>query len=565
MFEVIDTIVAVASPPGRSARGIVRVSGPGAAAIASSLTARVASEVPIAGRLDPAQRVSDFKRRAVHRVRLDALGGLPAWLCWFPATASYTGEDAFELQAPGNPLLLERIVQRILQCQPVNGSDPSPTGRVRRAEAGEFTARAFFNGRLTLTEAEGVAMTIAAASDAELRAARMLTGGRLHARAAELADQLAVALALVEAGIDFTDQEDVVPIDAGDLRVRVREILNAIDDLLNRSVGAEQISALPRVVLVGPPNAGKSTLFNRLLGRERAVVSAVSGTTRDVLVEPMHLEPGNPLSPEIMLIDIAGLEAVPSIEGGADPDEEPRTDHASTRHGLSRMPAPSDRDLGFGPGIGSGHNAQIGEHGLLHSQMQRAARRAIDEADLLICVQPLTAAAALAAESAAQSRSCSHPRTAGSIGAGTEAAAADANARTLHVMSKVDAWGPPAADAGEGTAANPLRVSAFSGYGLDRLRVMISERLRHLPSALTSDALVLLPRHEAALRSAREQLTAALGRLEMPNAVESRALPEPELLAAELRLALDAFGRLVGHITPDDVLGQIFGKFCVGK
>ncbi|HRQ75812.1 MAG TPA: 50S ribosome-binding GTPase [Phycisphaerales bacterium] len=284
-------ILAVASPPGRSARGIIRITGERAFAL---LVARIRIHRDEAGRI-PRVRCACPARFA--------LGGfdLPILLLLFPGPHSYTGEDAAEIQAPGNPALLDRIMRALLDDARTLGLD------ARHAEAGEFTARAFFNGRIGLTQAEGVAATIAARSDAELRAAAIMRGGALGTLAHELADQLAGALALVEAGIDFTDQEDVVAISAHALAQRIQPLIARVDAVLARATPMEKIEAIPWVVLTGPPNAGKSTLFNALLGHERAVVSPVAGTTRDVLAEPLHVRTKQG-DAEVMLVDLAGAD-----------------------------------------------------------------------------------------------------------------------------------------------------------------------------------------------------------------------------------------------------------------
>jgi tRNA modification GTPase len=277
--EVTDTIVAVSSSPGVAARGLVRVSGPAARQVLDAW-------------IEPAAIVP----RRMTRVRLRS-PAIPAWCVLFASPRSYTGQDVVELQLPGNPALLERAV-----------AQAAAAGGARLAEPGEFTFRAYLAGRLDLTQAEGVAATIAATSDAQLRAAELLRGGELGRLAQHLVESLATQLALVEAGIDFTDQEDVVPISPGTLDTNLAAIEHELVALLRRARPWKAIESLPWVVLAGEPSTGKSTLFNALLGRTRAVVSALPGTTRDVLVEPLQLPTAAGGACEVLLVDIAGLD-----------------------------------------------------------------------------------------------------------------------------------------------------------------------------------------------------------------------------------------------------------------
>lgn len=283
----MSTILAIASPPGQSLRGIIRISGADAFAL-----------------IEPHLQGGDRPDRTMTTVQLSFanMAGLSALLLTFREPRSYTGEDSIELQLPGNPTLLDGVLASMIESGTARGLD------VRRAEPGEFTARAYLNGRIDLTQAEGVAATISAQSDAELAAARLLASGRLAMLARELGDELAGALALVEAGIDFTDQDDVVAISPRDLDLRIASINSRLRAALDRSIGIEQLQAIPWVVLVGEPNAGKSALFNALLGRERAVVSSFAGTTRDVLVEPLGIDTTHGRA-EVMLVDLAGLDA----------------------------------------------------------------------------------------------------------------------------------------------------------------------------------------------------------------------------------------------------------------
>jgi tRNA modification GTPase len=285
-----STILAIATPPGRSARGIIRISGDETAAL-------------LDGHLTPPRMAARGERRLERgRLRLDDGLEVPVLVGVFRAPRSYTGEDSAEIQLPGNPVLLDRVIDGLV------GSAGRRLIAARRAEPGEYTARAFLAGRMDLVEAEGVAATIAARSDAQLRAASMLRRGRLGATADAIAGELAAVLALVEAGIDFTDQEDVVAIAPAALRARLGGVERELKGILDRSVGAERLEAIPWVVLGGPANAGKSTLFNALLQRGRAIVSPEPGTTRDVLVEPLTITtPAGPV--EVMLVDVAGDEA----------------------------------------------------------------------------------------------------------------------------------------------------------------------------------------------------------------------------------------------------------------
>lgn len=178
---------------------------------------------------------------------------------------------------------------------------------VRRAEPGEFTARAYLAGRLTLAQAEGVAAKISAESARQLEAADRLLAGRAGDDYRSWTDEIASLLALVEAGIDFVDQEDVTPISPSALHHRLESLIATVEPLLGSAPTLDRGGPRPLVVLVGPPNAGKSTLFNTLLGRTRAVTSSIAGTTRDAIIEPLDLS--DVAGPQIDLADLPGLDA----------------------------------------------------------------------------------------------------------------------------------------------------------------------------------------------------------------------------------------------------------------
>lgn len=288
-----DTIVAVSSAPGRGLRSLVRVSGPGVQPV-------IQRHLSFEG---------EIPERSLVRCTFTLAGGaegedqarLPVLVWNATGPGTFTREDTLEIQLVGNRVLVERVVDAI-----IIGDDDRD---VRLAEAGEFTHRAFAAGRIDLTRAEGIAATIGAVSDAQLQAAKMLRSGQLGQWAETMVDTLGLSLALVEAGIDFVDQEDVVPILPGELDERLQAIETQLKQMLSNSRNWASVESIPWVVMVGQPNVGKSTLFNALLGRTRAVVSSVAGTTRDVLAEPLRLEQVDGEVVEVMLVDVAGFEA----------------------------------------------------------------------------------------------------------------------------------------------------------------------------------------------------------------------------------------------------------------
>jgi tRNA modification GTPase len=272
------TIVARASSAGPSPRAILRLSGsdtPGA--LAHILTKPI--DTPGAHRA--------FIKLGSHDLACAVIRFAPG--------RSYTGEAGAEIQIPGSPHLIDRVIASLLEIE-----------NVRLANPGEFTARAYLSGRLTAEQAEGVMAVIAAHNDAELDASRKLLSGETGREYAQIADEIAACLALVESGIDFVEEEDVVAITRGELTRRLRALIRHLDTLTSDRAGREHRGAEARVVLAGPANAGKSTLFNALLGRERAVTSETAGTTRDAIAEPLDLGPGEAT---VTLIDIAGLDA----------------------------------------------------------------------------------------------------------------------------------------------------------------------------------------------------------------------------------------------------------------
>lgn len=281
MHAATDSIAAIASPPGPSARGLLRLSGPNAKQIADQLAFGLADQLP--------------RQLTPTRLSHPDLPQLPAMALWMPGPGSYTGEATVELQLPGSLGLLQRVLSTAVQLG------------VRHAEPGEFSYRAFTHGKLGLSEAEGVAQVIGARSDEELLAAQRLLQGGLAHELRQIMDETLTLLALTEAGIDFTDQEDVVPIEPAVLQQRLTGLVDQLAKLIRSAAPWPESDRLPRVVLWGEASAGKSSLFNALLGRPRAVVDAQAGTTRDVLREPATLHGPQGRSHRVMLVDLAGL------------------------------------------------------------------------------------------------------------------------------------------------------------------------------------------------------------------------------------------------------------------
>lgn len=308
--DIEDTIAAVSSPGGRSARAVVRISGPEAFDVGRGL---VATAWPHPD--DP----GGWPARVAGRLRLhDAR--FPVVVYLFAGPRSYTGQDVVELHVPGSPVLLEMLLES------AHGLGARPAG------PGEFTARAYLNGKMDLVRAEAVAAVIAAQSDQQLRAAQALLHGRLTGLADGCQAQLADLLALIEAGIDFSEEEIDFITPARTIE-RIADVRTALEDLRETSVRQEHLDSLPRVMLVGPPNVGKSTLLNRLTGLDRAICSPIAGTTRDVLSAPLSLPHG-----DCLLLDAAGLGpekmAGPSCQSAVDDAARNAADRAATESDL---------------------------------------------------------------------------------------------------------------------------------------------------------------------------------------------------------------------------------------
>ena len=432
-----DTIAAIATPPGRGGIGIVRVSGPAVAAIAGALL----------GTLPPPRRATlkGFRDRAGELIDQGIA-------LYFPAPHSYTGEPVLELQGHGGAVITQAVLAACLDAG------------ARLADPGEFTRRAFLEGKLDLAQAEAVADLIDASSREAARCALRSLSGEFSAAIRRLVDELAELRALTEAMLDFPEEE-VDALHREDAAARLRGVRERLSEVLAKSRQGTLLRTGIHVVLAGRPNVGKSSLLNRLAGEERAIVTPIAGTTRDALREPMLID-GVP----VVLVDTAGLRAAAGLV---------------ERLGIERT----------------------------RQEMQRA--------DLVLAVHE-------AGEPA------------------TTAPDVPPAARRIDVYNKADlvpAFRPP-----EGA----LAVSAKTGEGLDALRRAILVEAGWSSGA--ESVFLARERHLRALEAAGARLEAA-----------GRQLPRWELFAEELRLAQSALAGITGEYTADDLLGDIFRRFCIGK
>jgi tRNA modification GTPase len=472
-----DPIVAVATAAGRGAIGIVRVSGQGLAPLLPRLVQR-----------PPAPR------EATYGAFLDARGGVidRGLVLWFPAPASATGEDVIELQAHGGPVLLELLVVRCIEAaQDAAQQDANEAlGRLRPAEPGEFTQRAFLNGKLDLAQAEAVADLIDADTEAAARAAARSLEGAFSNAVNALAEGLAELRALVEATLDFPEEELDFLQQAG-AAGRLAALAADLDTLRGEARAGALLSEGLAVVLAGAPNVGKSSLLNALAGREAAIVTPIPGTTRDRIELAVQLR-GVPLR----LTDTAGLR-----EGWTDPVE--------------------------GLGI-------------------ERSREAIARADVVLLLHDLEALADPAGGEAAASAD----------DAIAAAVATAGPARCLHVFNKCDAVAADAREALVAARTGAVVISARTGEGLAALEAALVGGA--LAQVGAEGAFAARTRHVQALDETATRLRAARALLAAP-------APAFELLAEELRGAHGALSAITGAVGADDLLGQIFSRFCIGK
>ena len=486
-----DTIFALSSGRPPAAIAVVRISGPRAGAALEQLTGRLPA---------PRQAALARVRDPVSNEAIDQ-----ALALWFPGPKSETGEDMAELQLHGGRAIVAGVLDALAGIE-----------NCRPAEAGEFTRRAFENGKLDLTAVEGLADLVAAETPAQRRLAFRQLKGLIGDCAEDWRRRLIEALALIEARIDFADEADVPQDLIGPARAAVQKLRDDIAQALADGGRGERLREGLVVAIAGPPNAGKSTLLNRLAQREAAIVSPYPGTTRDVIEVHLDLD-GYPVT----LLDTAGIR---------------ESDDAVEQEGV--------------------HRARV-----------RAAT-----ADLVLWVIDRSAAGRAGESSLRTGSGDADGATSMSTGSSNAAPAAEvwrienkadlnpAHADPVPGEKKADIALPKAnntkGDARTGDESGfTFIVSAKEGRGVDALVDRLTGYAQSFFS-IAESSLITRARH----RNAFQETIAAL----------DRALDEPpagreELIAEDLRAAAAALGRLTGRVDVEDVLDVIFRDFCIGK
>jgi len=446
-----DTIVALATPPGIGAISVIRVSGP-------------ETFIKVDKVFQGKKKIVDSPSHTIHYGKIinsnneivdDVLVSV------FRAPNSYTGEDSVEISTHGSQLIVEKIISLLVEQN------------IRLAEPGEFTKRAFLNGKLDLAQAEAVADIINSRTEASLRGARNQLDGILSKKVDYLREKLINTSSLIELELDFAE-EDIELLPIGEILKNINEIENEIENLLNTFSFGRVIRDGVNVALVGKPNVGKSSLLNYLLKEARAIVSEIPGTTRDVIREELTIE-----GILFRLHDTAGIRMTEDL---------------------------------------------IEKEGVLRS------RNVVKEADIVLFLNDV--------------------ETGFDEGLFQEILSLNQEEKILKVVNKIDL-----------KKINDNRfdvgISAKTGEGIDKLFQKLKEKTIGTNIYTEKTAIVSNVRHYNALKKAKEHLMHA------KNSISEKLTGE--FIAVDLRNAENSLSEIIGKVTTDDILNNIFSKFCIGK
>jgi tRNA modification GTPase len=469
-----DTIAAIATPLGESGLGVIRISGPQALSVADGCFVAAGAQAP---------KPSAAPTHTIHFGHIVRNGENvdEVLLSVMRAPRTFTREDVVEITCHGGLLPVKMVLDAVL----ANGA--------RLAEPGEFTRRAFLNGRIDLAQAEAVADLIHSRTELALRAANEQLAGKLSRRINLLRDEMLQTLAHVEAHIDFPD-EDIAPDTRGQLIARLERGVAFMEELLRTANEGQILRRGIRAAIIGRPNAGKSSLLNQLLGHDRAIVSPIPGTTRDTIEETANIR-GLP----VVFIDTAGLR---------DARDE------------------------------------------IEAEGVRRSRQSLHSAEFVLHVfdasEPLTPAdEQYLDEFAAKKRILVRNKT-------------DLPSR-LHLparLLKPDAPQPPTPEL-QPSIPVAVDVSCLTGEGIEALKTAIKELVWSGQIKAEMLEVMINSRHQDALNRAQ---AASLRTIEA-----LRAEATLELVALDLRIAVNAIGEIVGKTTTEDLLDTIFSQFCIGK